>query len=215
MDMLVREYAERSGLSVGRVHQLIDAGQLPARRSGNQYLIPEAGLGRRANVSRPLSHASAWALIDLLSGRSLDKYDPVIRHRVRKYRQSLAASPEPARQLNSWLRSRAERIQVSAKERDLDDLRRDKRVMLSGISDERSGLGVGRELEGYVDPVEYDALVREYLLVRSSEQPNVWMHVAAVQREKDGRVPLGLVIADLADHNGPREDARVEELLRQ
>ena len=40
---------------------------------------------------------------------------------------------------------------------------------------------------------------------------NVWFHVVA--RPLARPAPLGLVIADLADHDRAREDARVAELL--
>jgi hypothetical protein len=40
---------------------------------------------------------------------------------------------------------------------------------------------------------------------------NVWLHV--VDRAVPRPAPLGLVIADLADHDGPREDNQVQSLL--
>ena len=86
----------------------------------------------------------------------------------------------------------------------------DARFVRSGISDPRSGLSSGREAEGYVRSSEFEALVREYLLLPSSD-PNVFLRVADAPLAREA--PLGAVIADLADHNGPREDARVRRLL--
>ena len=35
----VKDASEKLGITVGRVHQLISAGRLPARKLGNQYVI--------------------------------------------------------------------------------------------------------------------------------------------------------------------------------
>ncbi len=35
----VKEVAEKRGVTIGRIHQLIKAGTLPAEKYGNQYLI--------------------------------------------------------------------------------------------------------------------------------------------------------------------------------
>ncbi len=48
-------------------------------------------------------------------------------------------------------------------------------------------------------------------LMAALNPPNAWLHV--VDRPLERPVPLGLVIADLADHDRAREDARVIELL--
>ncbi|WP_247649996.1 hypothetical protein [Clavibacter capsici] len=66
------------------------------------------------------------------------------------------------------------------------------------------------ELEAHVPADVLDSVVHEYLLVRS-EQPNVLLHV------HDGPVgrplPLGDLIADLVQHQGPRERAAAAQLL--
>ena len=98
---------------------------------------------------------------------------------------------------------------------DLAVLRKDKRLVLSGISDDRAGLSSEHELEAYVDPELSKQLISEYLLVEAKipKDTNVWLHVARVHADADGRAPLGLVLADLADHAGPRESQRVKDLL--
>jgi hypothetical protein len=77
---------------------------------------------------------------------------------------------------------------------------------------QRSTLGcVGWALEGYVRPADVAPLTFEYLMAEDGAA-NVWLHVA--DRPLPRPAPLGLVIADLADQDGPREDARVIELLK-
>ena len=86
----------------------------------------------------------------------------------------------------------------------------DARFVLSGISDPRARLSSNGEFEGYVKGNDLAALTQDFLLVPSS-QPNVLLHV--VDHAIGSPAPLGLVIADLADRNSPREDAQVARLL--
>jgi hypothetical protein len=85
-------------------------------------------------------------------------------------------------------------------------------LVRSGLSDDRSGLSAAHQYEGYVDPTDLASTLRRHLLIES-DQPNVYLHVTSQPLTEP--VPIGLVIADLADYNGPREDAQVERLLRQ
>ena len=58
----------------------------------------------------------------------------------------------------------------------------------------------------------YDGAVNDYFLVPAdSGEANVVLHVADAL--VDPASPA-VIAADLAEHNGPREDGRVEELLR-
>jgi hypothetical protein len=94
---------------------------------------------------------------------------------------------------------------------DLPGLADDSMVVPSGISDSRARLSSAGEFEGYVNSGDLDKLVRQHLLVRSNS-PNVRLHV--VDKLPSRPLRLGLVIADLADWNRPREDGRVLELLK-
>jgi hypothetical protein len=126
-----------------------------------------------------------------------------------KYRQMLAA-PDRAAVLRSWLPKRAEARRFSAGDRDIAELLADPRLVPCGISDSRSGMSATSEAEGYVQPGALDEVVADYLL-SDIGRPNVWLHIS--DRQVSRPAPLGLVLADLADHDGPREDAQVEHLL--
>lgn len=208
----VKEYAARQDISVGRVHQLIHKGKVQAEKIGSSWVIDELALRRRPARSRPLSPANSWAFIYLLSGIAPERMEAKARWRLGRMCDALIESAEPALFLASWLRERAPVLALHANDSDLADLRSDKRVVLSGISDDRAGLSSEHEVEAYVDPELADQLTREYLLVEA-KMPNVWLHLARVLADADGRAPLGLVLADLADHAGPRESLRVKELL--
>lgn len=230
----VREAARRLGVGVARVHQRIADGSLPAERIGSQWAVDEAsleGVLESGVPGRPLSARSAWALIVL----SQDPEDPLselaaaeqARARRRLGRLLLsarAAQPteanvhEQAALLRSWLRNRAARRLYRASPIDLPDLRVDERVVLSGLSHPQSSIASADVVEGYVRAGDLDALVQDYLL--SPAAPGVAapaiLHVMPPEPPDDLRdIPLLLLAADLAEHRGPREEARAVELLRE
>jgi hypothetical protein len=120
-------------------------------------------------------------------------------------------SQQPGVLLRSWLRRRAGLLRLEAPAGDIAELLADPRAVPSGISDARSAMSAGNGAEGYVRRPDVEALVRDYLMAESTEG-NVCLHTS--DRSLFSPVLLGLVIADLADHDGPREDGVVEALLR-
>ncbi len=126
-----------------------------------------------------------------------------------KYR-SLLASPNHAVLLRSRLRNRAQLLRVAISPSEVGGLLEDPRLVPSGISDARSEMSAGREAEAYVRRGDVEQLMADHLMA-ALNPPNAWLHV--VDRPLERPVPLGLVIADLADHDRAREDARVIELL--
>ena len=206
----MHEVAERMGISDRRVRALLAAGQLAGRQVAGRWLVEEADLPRSQAIDRPRSPRMAWALLGLLSGDEPDDVAPSERVRLRQKRQQLLDDADAPRLLRSWLRRRAERRQLSIAARDLDELRSDARVLLSGISDPRSELSAAGEVELYVARSELEALVRDYLL-SALGRPNVIVHVT--DRTLPVVAPVGLVVADLADLDRPREDKRAVELL--
>ena len=89
---------------------------------------------------------------------------------------------------------------------------------MSGVSHPISGFASGDLVEGYVDPDDVGAVADAYLLsaVTAGDQGNVVLHVApkALTGNVDDIAPL-LLAADLAEHRGPREEARAAELVRE
>lgn len=212
MEIDVKAVAEMLGVTDRRVRQLIESGDLPARRAGGRLLVEESLLPRSRPKTRPMSARIAWAFIDLLSGERPTGLSGSERARLREKLRMLLASPQPAEQLRSWLRMRDQVLRLSVAPPDVGAVRKDGRLVLSGISDGRSQLSAGDEVEGYVHPGDVASLKADYLMAES-RRVNVWLHV--VERPIPHPAPLGLVIADLAGHNGPREDARVREMLQR
>jgi len=222
----VAQAAERLGVSVPRIHQRIADGSLSAERIGSQWVVDERSLLRiqeRSKAGRPYSARSAWAVI----AASEDDSDrgvgsgPAVSARVRMQLKRLlepAAEPvadeEVVRQLvvslRSVLRNRAERRLLRAAPADLADLRADERwAMIVDLGS--SGLA-SPDVEGYLAESLVEGILKDYLLVASDRDANVVLHVVS-----DGQYPYPdsrlRLAADLAEHRGPREEARAAELL--
>ena len=197
-------------MSERRVRQLIDAGALPARRVAGRLLVEEAGIPKSRPVARPMSPRIAWAFIRLLSNEPVPDISDRELSRLEEKCRSLLASPRPVVLLRSWLRSRAQLLRLAVSPSEVEGLLQDSRLVRSGISDARSEMSAGRDAEAYVRPSDVEQLMADYLMAPVNPA-NVWLHV--VDRPLARPAPLGLVIADLADHDRAREDARIAELL--
>ena len=214
MEVGVKDAAAVLGVSQQRIRNMISDRRLTARRVAGRYLIDEAQLAGAPAVSRPMSPRIAWAFISLLSGRRPVDVSPAELSRLRQKRVRLVSEEQPERLLRSWLARRAEHRRYSVAPGDLAALARDARVLRSGVSDPRSGMSSGGEFEGYLACDRVDSVVDDYLLSRVGN-PNVLLHVIADGHwlAKEKSAPLGLVVADLADRQSPREDNKVNELL--
>lgn len=124
-----------------------------------------------------------------------------------------------AANLRSLLRSRAERRLFRASPRDLDDLRSDGRINLSGISLPDSGIASGDIVEGYVAAHYLDDLVDDFLPCDARHaEANVVLHVvnpAVVPGRAVEPDNWLLLAADLAEHHRPREVARAAQIVRE
>jgi excisionase family DNA binding protein len=224
----VAQAAERLGVSVSRIHQRIADGSLAAERIGSHWAVDERSLLRireRSKAGRPLSARSAWAVIAASVGDRdrLRASGPAASARARmQLKRLLEPAGEPsvgeeavrelAVSLRSMLRNRAERRLLRAAPEDLADLRSHKRwgaLVDLGASGIASG-----DVEAYVDDSDVDRLVKDYLLVDAGREANVVLHVIP-----DGQYPFPnsrlRLAADLAEHRGPREEARAAELLHE
>jgi hypothetical protein len=211
MEIDVREFALRKKVSQRRVLQLIERGDLKARRLSSQWLIDAAELGRKPNLSRPMSLKMSKAMLKLISNQEpFEELDPTEKSRLQRYMRGLKAHEDPALLLKSWLRRRAQARGYSINLKDMHGLRRDLGVIPSGVSDPRSGLSSQDFFEGYVLKGDLKRIERKYLLVKS-DHPNVILRL--LEFELPRPIPVGYVIADLAEHEGAREQSRVKKMI--
>ena len=156
-----------------------------------------------------MSPRIAWALVEISRGGSANWIVPRESYRLRQALDRLVADDEPELLLRSWLAARAEREFLSAPE--VAALRTDPRLVLSGLSDERSGLSAAAYVEAYVRAEDVAAVRRDHLLVDAGSNANVVLHVSPLLPDRP--VPALLLAADLAEHDGPRELGRARELI--
>lgn len=209
----MREFAIRKKISERRVLQLIGQGDLKARRLSSQWLIDAAELSRRPNSSRPMSPKMSKAFLELLSQKkNQDPLDPSEKSRLKCRLKKMKLDHDPVLLLNSWLRKRAEIQNYKINLVDLSNLASDLDVIPSGVSDSRSGISSQDFFEGYVLKKDLGKLRRKYFLV-ASEQPNVILRI--VDYELPRPIPIGYVIADLAEHNSARENFQAESLVKK
>lgn len=224
----VAQAAERLGVSVPRIHQRIADGSLAAERIGSQWAVDERSLlqiQERSRAGRPLSARSAWAVIAASEGDRdrLRSSGSAASARARiQLKRLLEPAGEPpvgeedvrelAASLRLLFRNRAERRLLWAASEDVADLRADERwAALVDVGS--SGIAAG-EVEGYLAESDVGRVVKDYLLVDSDREANVVVHVIP-----DGQFPFPdsrlRLAADLAEHRGPREEARAAELLQE
>jgi len=224
----VAQAAERLGVSVPRIHQRIADGSLSAERIGSQWAVDERSLLRiqeRSKAGRPLSARSAWAVVaaseddrDRLrsSGSAASARARMQLKRLLEPAVDPAAGEDAVRELSASLRSilrnRAQRRVLRAAPADLADLRADARW--AALVDLGASGIASADVEGYLAESDLDRVVKDYLLVDGDRDANVVIHVISDEQHSYPDSSLRLA-ADLAEHRGPREEARAAELLHE
>lgn len=214
--MSAKEAAAYLGLSLPRAYQLIHEGSLPARKVGGGWVIDGSDLERLKSrpPGRPMSPKSAWNFL-LGSDRPMEPWEA---RRVRLARSRLQNGDRESwpDSLRHSVANRAARRLYEVAAADVEDLRSDARVHLSGVSHPRSEISDASLVEGYVRSEHITGLLSEFLAVPSKpSSANVILHVppASVDVALDRAVASPLVIAaDLAEHLGPRERSRAVAL---
>lgn len=209
----VTEYAEVHGFSARRVLQLIEDGRIKAHRTGGIWLIDDQSEELKLFSCRPLGQRMTAGLIAALSGSAppatLSAGELI---RLTHYLDRLHESKQPDELLRSWLRTRAKRLTFEITPKHLDKLRCDNRIALSGVSDVRVTKSPTKIVEGYVAHKSIRALKSKYELVES-DNGKVIFHVTRFMIPNP--VPLGLTLADLAEHRSPSQLSILSKLLQQ
>ena len=208
----VVEAAAAMRVSATRVRQMIAAGDLDAQQVAGRWVVDSGSLRRSARrAGRPMSARIAWGLLVGPDRQSAEWLRSDEAYRIRTRVDQLRSAPDALAVLRSWLPSRSEVRHLQAQ--DVQGLLADERAVASGVSDPRSGVSAASFAEVYVHADEAEELVLDHLLVSVPRaRANVRLHVAPIVPPSP--VPALLVIADLADADGPREEGRARELLR-
>lgn len=143
--MTIPEMAERIGVSESRARFLVSSGRIRGQQVGARWVIDEANAAdyRGAGAGRPLTERAAWLFVKAMQDpehvAALD-LTAVQRHRLRCLMARFHESSDPAGLVLTLLPRRADKALLSASPRDIDGLRQDSRLGLSGVSHPASGL---------------------------------------------------------------------------
>lgn len=211
----VSDAARRLGLSEQRVRAMIAAGLVDAEKVGGAWWIPAASVARLARSERqggrPLSPASAWALLLLASGESAAWAPSKVR-----WRMAGTLRRDGLMGVLGKLGGRAERCAYETHAAELRRLADDEDLMLAGTSAaavHRLGLQGGNEAEAYVAASAVEEVAKRHGLTPGSE-PNVVLRAVPddvwtfVRRPV---APIAAVLADLAEH----PDARSRRVAKE
>jgi excisionase family DNA binding protein len=220
-DLSAAEAAQVLGISARRIRALLEGGHLPGRQVGGRWLLPSRAVERRREMphegGRPLSQASTWNILAVLSGAedSLHDLPAPARSRARSRARDLREADQIASKWPSALANRAHSGRFYGHPSVLEDLLADPRVVRSGISaamDYNAGLVAAGSAEGYVRSSDAESLRSDYALNPnvSPAQANVLLHV--VRDEQATRwffgcrvAPVAVVAADLAEREAHRD----------
>ena len=113
----------------------------------------------------------------------------------------------------SWVAARpsAQPLALTARPVDLQGILDDPQFVPSGVSDPRSGLGGGGEVEGWISEDLLEPFTWRHML-STPGKPNVFLRLSSTRMERP--VPIGVLLADLASWPGDREQEAVSRLLR-
>jgi hypothetical protein len=182
-------------------------------------LVDTTSVDQRAQLGaldgRRFSPQRAWGLLFLLDGLDAPWLDSVSRAKLRNF----IAHHELA-SLRPRLVTRAQRRQFRAHPSDLGSIRREPRLMRTGVSAARDvGLDLmpADEFDAYLTKERLDALVEKYKLLEG-QQPNLTLRTThALTANWPDRLfaPASVVAIDLADDIDPRSQESARRLLER
>ncbi len=213
MALSIVQLAERLGVSQARARNLVAHGVIKAERVGSHWVVDEHDAAKyQPLVRRPLSVVNAWRLVSYSAGGQLPEAHPMEKSRLHGHLASLKHNDDPVPVIRSLLAKRAENAEFSSSPADLEELRKDPRIHISGVSHPASGLLSNSELEAYVSRKDFEAVVKDWFLVKpaAGQRCNVLFHVADKVPEE---LPPLVIAADLADRPGVREHQAAREIL--
>lgn len=235
----VAEAAERLGVSVRRVRQLVEQGDLPASRIGRAWAIDSAAVDRRkereAPSGRPYSPRSAWRMAELADAIVRDHKGNLLlvelKHvprgqqaeqrwrAIRSLRNLLSHGDSDV--VAAMLRSRSRRVEPRYVHPSLlRKLSDDHRLVISGAraAENLGDLAADERLEAYIKSSDLLVIQDEYGLQQPADpaRANVTLRVVEDDLAWSARqAPLLLIAADLRERDDARAREASDELFRR
>ena len=206
------EAARELGLSARRVRALAQAGRLKARKVGARWLLEPVSV-RQARTGRPLSAASAWALLAILSGDRPGWIHPSASSRLKRW---LSDPAWVVASLHSAA-SRASVARLRALPSDIPKILQRAGLVLTGpsaVTDEIDLVPSSGEIDAYVTNEVLKTIERQFRPSRDTDQPNLTLRVPSqgwILQFR--RAPVAVVGADLLLSPDPRASRAGRETL--
>lgn len=217
--LTVAQVADRLGVSVSRVNQLVSTGDLRSDQLGAITVIAEAHVERRLSLrpgnGRRLTPPNAWGILAMASGQRAPWLSPDTRYRLRRL---LAKHGLPA--LRARLVERGTPSGFRAHPSLLRAIREDDALMLTGVTaaaELRLGLLAGDAIDAYVTERSLSGIVARHRL-QNSQDPNVVLRSVPsfVPDWPPNRIaPKAAIALDLLEGEDPRSRQVGEDLLRR
>jgi excisionase family DNA binding protein len=217
----IPEAAHALQLSLSRVHAMVVADQLPAKKIGGRWLIERSDVERRRRLraprGRPFGARNAWALLLLASGEDPAGLNPSDRSRLRR-----ALALEGLEEVGPRLGHRAKSRYFDTHPGEILYVTDDPRLLASGVSAAGAyGLDLvpGAEADGYVCVDDLESFVADHVLRPADLGANLRLRVVpepAWSLLSNSEVaPLAAVALDLAEEADPRSAQAGRQALRE
>lgn len=228
----VSEAADILDVSERQVRRLIGEADLRAQRISGRWVLDEEDVKERARQSpeagRPLSQATAWRILSLLSAcledgpEACDWVAAEPDRRVRHHLRQLLVDAPPVDRWNLWTRNKAEPHQVWVHPSLVDDLALDQRtatVNALSAAAATSGVGADVHLRLFVRKGCLADLMGDY---RAKEDPSGEVTLLAVDDDvaddvlRPGRgVPIAALLVDLVGSADARKRHEASRALSE
>jgi excisionase family DNA binding protein len=212
------QVADRLGVSVSRVNQLVQRGDLRSSRIGAITVIPESEVERRLGTppvdGRRFTPPNAWGILAMASGEDAAWLAPDTRYRLRGLLERDGLSAMRPRLVDRG-RPRGFRAHRSL----LPRIRKDDDLMLTGATaaaELRLGLLAGEAIHAYVADYALSGIKRRYRL-QESDSPNVYLRVIPWTDDRPPYriAPEAAVALDLLEDEDPRAREVGKKLLQR
>lgn len=208
--------ALKLGVSTQRIRALARAGRLDGRKVGGRWLFGSLpGKGRTTRAGRPLSSASAWALLAELCHVSSRWIQASARSRLRRRLK------DPEWVFEALLRSepRSKVMRCRVLPADLPRIRREKGIVptgLSAVSGEIDIVAAGVAVDAYVYEKTLRIITGRFRPDMSSRKANLTLRIPSHPWVLSlSAAPLAVVAADLLASSDSRTARAAREWLRK
>lgn len=197
----VEEFSQRWGLAPAAARRLAEQGLVDARKNSDVWWFASRTQPPLVFSGRPLGPRMLVMMEHLLTAHRLPEEVPrQYRARLRAQIARLEACPDPGMVLRTWFRHHVPPKSFDASPALIAELRKDHRLMKTGISYFTDGRQDGGpvKLDARCIPADYSSVVSQYAL-RSSTNGTLWLR-RLPKGSARGQVQLGQALIDLSWH---------------